>query len=147
MSLILGNYNTLNDMAYLGINLQNTTPIFPTDIGYNKNLQLIFNHTGLVVMSGYNSIYDLIISAANSPLIYPVNYLNSQQSDDNIAWINSERTNNYPYDGELIPFAETSGNNTLNVPITAYETGSYNLFLKIAFDNSSVSGGGTKYSG
>ncbi len=139
LSLVLGNYNTLNDMAYLGINLQNTTPIFPPDLVGNKNLQRIFNHTGLVVISGYNSIYDLILSTANSPIIYPVNYVNGEQSDGSIAWINSE--NNYPYYGSLIPFAETSGNNTLNIPITVHESGFYHLFLKIAFDNGSVKGG------
>lgn len=141
LSLILGNYNTLNDMAYLGINLQNVTPIFQSDIVDNNNMQQIFNHIGLVVMSGYNSIYNLILSTANSTLIYPVNYVDGEQSDVSRAWINSERLNNYPFYGSLIPFAETSGNNTLNVPITVQESGPYYLFLKLALDNSSIKGG------
>lgn len=140
-SLILGNYNTLNNIAYLGINLANVTPVFPTDLMNSQNLSGILNHTNLVVMSGYNSIYDLILSIAQSPLIYPVNYVNGEQTDPSLTWTNSERSNNYPFYASLLPYAETSGNNSLNIPLNVEDSGIHSIFAKIALDNSSVKGG------
>ena len=141
LSLILGNYNTLNEMAYLGIDLANVTPVFPTDLINSQNSSEILNHTDLVVMSGYNSIYDLILSTSNSPIIYPANYVDGEQSDGSLAWVNSERSENYPFYATLSPYAETAGNNSLNVPLKVKEDGIYSIFVKIAFDNSSVKGG------
>ena len=142
LSLVLGNYNTLNDMAYLGVNLSNTTPIFSSDITSLPNYSEILNHTNLVVLSGYNSVYDLILALANSTTLYPVNYVNGELSTGSRAWINSERNNNNPYYGSLLPFAETSGNNSLKVPIQISRSGNYEIFLKIAFSNSSSVKGG-----
>ena len=142
LSLVLGNYNTLNDMAYLGVNLANTTPIFASDITSLSNYSEILNHTNLVVLSGYNSVYDLILALANSTTFYPVNYVNGELGDASTSWINSERGNNYPYLGSLLPFSETSGNNSLKVPIRVSKSGNYEIFMKLAFSNiSSVKGG------
>jgi hypothetical protein len=141
LSLILGNYNTLNEMAYLGIALANVTPVFPTDLIDSQNSSEILNHTDVVVISGYNSIYDLMLSLTHSPLIYPVNYVDGEQSDGSLAWTNSERSDNYPFYATLSPYAETTGNNNLNIPLKVKEGGVYSIYAKIAFDNSSVKGG------
>lgn len=141
LSLILGNYNTLNEMAYLGINIANVTPVFSTDLINSQNSSEILNQTDLVVMSGYNSIYDLTLSITHSPLIYSANYVSGEQNDDSLAWINSERSSNYPFYASLSPYAETYGNNSLSIPLSVKENGVYTIFAKVAFDNSSVKGG------
>jgi len=142
LSLVLGNYNTLNDMAYLGVNLANTTTIFPTDLGNSGNVNQILGHTDLLVLLGNNSIYDLILALSNSTPIYPVNSVNGEMSDGSTAWINSERNFMYPYYGSLQPYAETSGNNTLNIPVSVSSAGNYDIFVKIAFSNTSSLKGG-----
>jgi len=142
LSLVLGNYKTLNDMAYLGVNLANTTTIFPTDLGNSGDVNQILGHTGLLVLSGNNSIYDLFLALSNSTPIYPVNSVNGEISDGSTAWINSERNFMYPYYGSLLPYAETSGNNTLNIPVSVSSAGNYHFFLKIAFSNTSSLKGG-----
>jgi len=48
----------------------------------------------------------------------------------------------YPYYGSLLPYAETSGNNTLNIPVSVSSAGNYDIFLKIAFSNTSSLKGG-----
>jgi len=142
LSLVLGNYNTLNDMAYLGVNLANSTNIFPTDLTNSGNITMILDHTNLLVLSGNNSIYDLILALANSTPMYTVNSVNGELSDGSTAWINSERNSMYPYYGSLLPYAETSGNNTLNIPVSVSSAGNYDIFVKIAFSNSSSVKGG-----
>lgn len=142
LSLVLGNYNTLNDMAYLGVNLANSTNIFPTDLTNSGNITRILEHTNLLVLSGNNSIYDLILALANSTPMYSVNSVNGELSDGSTAWINSARNSMYPYYGSLLPYAETSGNNTLNIPVSVSSVGNYDIYVKIAFSNNSFVKGG-----
>jgi hypothetical protein len=142
LSLVLGDYNTLNDMAYLGMNLNNVTPVFPSDLTNPEKTSQILNKTNLVVLDGNNSIYDLILNIANSTNLYPVNLVNGELGDRSTAWINGQRNGNYPFYGSLLPYTETSGNNSLNVPVTVSKTGNYDIFVKAAFSNiSSIKGG------
>ncbi|MEM3859725.1 MAG: hypothetical protein QW478_10035, partial [Candidatus Micrarchaeaceae archaeon] len=140
-SLILGDYNTLNMMSYLGMNIGNLTTVFPTDLQNPSEAEQVMNRTGLLVLSGENSINDLLVACAGGEDIYPVNYINSMLSDGSEYWINSQINWNYPYYGSLTPFAETSGNNTINIPFSVPLEGNYTIFVKAYFSNSTTKGG------
>ena len=139
ISLILGDYNTLNYLAYLGGNISNLTPIFPSDLS-TFNFSFLLQHTNLVVLNGNNSLYDLYLGLFNGTHLYPTSYVNGALSDGTTAWINSERSNNWPDYSSVTPFAETSGANSMTIPITVKQSGDYNVFLKVLFTNESSQG-------
>ncbi len=139
--LTLGNYNMLNELSYLGINLSRSPIFFSTDIN-NTNYRQILNNTKMVVLSNRNEITGLELSISNSTLIYPVDYLGGQYGNSAEHWINSERVENFPFSGALTPFAETTGKNNLTLPINLGHSGNYQLFFKVAFTNRSISQGG-----
>lgn len=141
LSMVLGNYGALNDLAYLGINLADITPIFPTDLLASNELQQVLNHTNLVVLSGNNSIYSLILGISNSTILYPSNYANGELTNLSTSWINSETYYNAPDYGSLVPYAETVGYNSLDVPIIVNSQGKYNIFIKLYYSNNLTKGG------
>ena len=137
LSILLGDYNTLNYLSYLGANLSTITPLFANDL-HTMNYSLLFNHTNLIVLNGYNSLLDLVLGLSNSNAIYPAKFVNGQVSDPGKSWINSERLNNYPQDSSVIPFAETSGFNKLTIPVKVTQAGYYNIYLKVLFSNENI---------
>ena len=140
-TLALGNYNMLNELTYLGVNLSHTPIFFSTDIN-NSNYAQIFNNTNMVAISNGNEITGLALSISNSTLIYPVNYISDQHGNQYKYWINSERVQNYPFTGALTPFAETNGPNEFSIPLNVGQPGNYNIFLKVAFTNGLITHGG-----
>jgi hypothetical protein len=142
-TLILGDYNTINSLAYLNINLTNLSPIFSTDIlTFNSTtISLIMDHVNLLVFDGNNSYYDLILNCYKPGLIiFPINYINGVKTGKNY-WINSERSYNWPYDGVTLPYVETGSQSNLTIPININSSGNYTLFFKAYFSNSYTKGG------
>ena len=140
-TLALGNYNMLNELAYLGVNLSKTPIFFPTDIN-NSNYVQVFRQTNMIALSNENEITGLVLSISNSTPIYPVNYIPGQYGNPSEHWINSERVQNYPFLDTLTPFAETSGPNNFLIPLNVREPGEYDIFIKVAFTNGLVTHGG-----
>lgn len=142
LSLVLGNYNTLNSLTYFGINPGNLTSVFPTDFQGVQQFKKMVNFTKLLILNGNNSIYDLVTLFSDAPKIYPTDFINGEITNENSAWINSENSFNYPDYGTLTPFAETYGRNEINIPFTLNQTGNYTLLFKLYFSNTNSLHGG-----
>ena len=140
VSVVLGGYDTLNYMAYLGINLSTLSPLFSSQISNGFNYSTLLNYSNLIVLNGNNSLYDLILGLSNSISLYPVNYINGVNGNYATNWINSERNNNYPDYSTNTPFAETEGANNLTISVSMSHSGAYNIFLHTLFSNNSSLG-------
>ena len=140
-SLILGNYNTLNFLEYDSVNIQNITPIFPTDLINSPLESQIVNNVTQVVLDGNNSYFSLIELLSKGENIFPASYVNQELSSGNSNWINSERNYNRPDYSTLVPYAETTSNTSLNIPISVNHTGTYTIMLKLYFSNVTTQGG------
>lgn len=140
VSIVLGGYDTLNYMAYLGVNLSTLSPLFGSQISNGFNYSTLLNYSNLIVLNGNNSLYDLILGLSNSISLYPVDYINGVDGNDKTNWINSERNNNYPYYSTNTPFAETDGANNLTISVSMTHPGTYNIFLHTLFSNNSSLG-------
>lgn len=114
-TLVDGNYNTLNQMASVGVNLSKSAILFPSDL-LGVNLTWVLGKVSQVVLSSPQSWLDLALATLGSDCTNPANYVGTDSS-----WTSSiESPNGYPYYFQTgYPFAYTSTSGNLSVPLPA----------------------------
>ena len=131
-TIVDGNYDSLNYMAYSGFNLTKLAILFGSDINYG-NIDLLLNNTNQIITMNSN-LDNLIFDASNNTVeINPINYLSNTNSYYNSGWINSYRiltSSNSIFSSQLSQYAVTQGNHNLSFKMTLPYTTTYYVAFK-----------------
>ncbi len=117
-TIVDGNYNTLNQMASIGINISQMAVLFQTDLS-GSNLSWILSRTSAVVLSSPQSWLDLALSTLGYDCVNPASFVAPINDNQAVSWTSSMLSPyQYPYSYETMDeFAFTSAKAAVSVPI------------------------------
>jgi hypothetical protein len=133
-TLVLGSYETLAQLPYLGVNLTGRAINFDSDLGSGPELPL--SQTSLVVVNGPTPLTDLAMQGQSVTLADPVPYVTGSATQESgwvstysIAALGDPYTDSLPYPiaASFIP------NSVLNLPLEVSRSGQYELWLDLLF--------------
>lgn len=145
LTLVDGNYNTLDQMAAIGLNLSQMAVTFQSDLPA-LNLSWALNRTAEVILSSPQSWLDIALSTLSSDCVNPASFTGA--ADQQAGWTSSTVSPyDFPYYYETMePFAFTSSSTTLNISLPGGRTpGVANTFVLVHYSGST--GGSLRISG
>lgn len=129
-TIVLGDYNTLNLMAYAGMNLSDLALVFGEDLN-STNWDFFMSHCSQIV-SGESNLTTLAMMFINSSKIQPLDYVSNSLSSATQGWINSYRIFTYGpqfIQSALHSYAVTDGNRSLSLDLQTKNSGDYSIFF------------------
>lgn len=134
-TIVDGNYNLLNSMAYAGFNLSRLALVFASDIN-QTNVKFYLHNTNQIITSD-NNLTKLVLSySTDYTSVNPLNYIPNSNANPNSGWINSYRVltnSNDAIFSSLKPHVITYGNNSFSMKVNLPETTTYFVKFKTLY--------------
>lgn len=129
-TMVLGDYNSLNRMAYEGWNLTRQAVEFPTDVPTGSVASQMSNLTAIDLHLP-TDLVAIALAASDATSVNPLQYA-SGLGEPASGWSNSRRELDYPQiNSAPAPFAFTTTRSTLTIPATESSYGSNQIWADI----------------
>ena len=129
LSIVLGNYTSMSEMANSGVNLSTLASIYYPELR-NINLDAILPYLGTVLYQN-GQIYSLIYADQNETEVNLVKAVANSGTDIQTKWINSLRLIGGGHTSpSIVPGIATDGRNTVNYTLNADVSGHYSVWIR-----------------